>query len=147
MQNDLPALTEDISVDELRHTLVRLLEITINKLTWHPEEHAKIWVSVKSISKQLEVLMEHNIIDDANDLDDLYWTLIHRFCYFLDLAHADLPVKFLEAIKDDVSTQQFLLIELEEQEPLITSKRDHLLHVVRSGIARKKAYDKGIVVA
>jgi len=147
LQHDLPALSDDVGPDELRHTLVRFLEISINKLIWHPEEHTKIWASVKGISNQLEALMEHNIIDDANDLDDLYWTLIHRFCYFLDLAHADLPIKFLETIKEDIATQQLLLIELEEQEPLITSKRDHLLQAVRAGIARKQAIDKGIVVA
>lgn len=147
LQHDLPTMSDDISQEELRHTLVRFFEIGINKLIWHPEEHDKIWASVKSISRQLEALMEHNIIDDSNDLDDLFWTLIHRFCYFLDLAHESLPVKFFETIKNDIATEQLLLVELEEQEALITSKRDHLLHVVRGGLARKQGVAQGLILS
>ena len=147
LQHDLPMLSDDISTEELRHTIVRFLEIGINKLIWHPKEHDKIWTSVKTISHQLEALMEHNIIDDANELDDLFWTLIHRFCFFLDVAHDLLPVKFFEAIKNDITTEQLLLVELEEQEALITSKRDHLLHVIRRNLARKQAVNKGLLVS
>lgn len=147
LQHDLPSLSDDISAEELRHTVVRFLEVGINKLIWHPEEHDKIWTNVKTISKQLEVLMEHNIIDDANDLDDLFWNLIHRFCYFIDIAHESLPIKFFETIKNDIAHEQLLLIELEEQESLITSKRDHLLHIIRSNIAHKQAVDKGLLIS
>ena len=66
--------------------LVDFLEIAMAKLIWSPEEHEKIWENVKAISRQLEVLIQHNILNDANDLDDLYWTLIHRFCFFLEIA-------------------------------------------------------------
>lgn len=147
LQHDLPMLSDDISTEELRNTLVRFLEIGINKLVWHPEEHDKIWASVKSISRQLEALMENNIIDDANDLDDLFWTLIHRFSYFLDLAHDSLPAKFFEMVKNDIATEQLLLVELEEQEALITSKRDHLLQIVRGGLARKQGVAKGLILS
>jgi hypothetical protein len=147
LQHDLPALSDDISTDELRNTLVRFLEIGINKLVWHPEEYGKIWSNVKTISRQLEALMENNIIDDANDLDDLYWTLIHRLTYFIDLAHDTLPAQFFETIKTDINSEQLLLVELEEQEALITSKRDHLLHIVRTSLARKQGVAKGLIVS
>ena len=147
LQHDLPMLSDDISTEELRNTLVRFLEIGINKLVWHPEEHDKIWGSVKAISRQLEALMENNIIDDANDLDDLYWTLIHRFSYFIDIAHESLPAKFFETIKTDIASEQLLLVELEEQEALITSKRDHLLHIVRGSLARKQGAAKGLILS
>lgn len=147
LQHDLPSLSDDITPEELRHTVVRFLEVGINKLIWHPEEHDKIWANIKSISHQLEALMENNIIDDANDLDDLFWTLIHRFSYFIDIAHESLPIKFFEAIKNDIATEQLLLVELEEQEALITSKRDHLLQVIRGSMARKHAVDKGLLIS
>ena len=147
LQHELPALSDDISAQELRHTTVRFLEVGLNKLVWHPEEYDKIWTNVKTISRQLEALMEHAIIDDANDLDDLFWTLIHRFCYFLDLSHHALPTKFFEAIKNDIATDQLLLVELEEQEALITSKRDHVLHAVRTGLARKQGVAQGLILS
>jgi hypothetical protein len=147
LQHDLPQLSDDISAEELRNAVVRFLEIGLNKLVWHPEEHDKIWTNVKTIAAQLELLMEHNIIDDANDLDDLFWTLIHRFCYFIDLAHDALPSKFFETVKNDLATQQLLLVELDEQEAIITSKRDHLLHVFNAGLAKKRAFGQGIVVS
>lgn len=147
LQHDLPMLGDDITPDELRNTVVRFLEVGINKLVWHPEEHDKIWGNVKAISRQLEALMENNIIDDANDLDDLYWTLIHRLSYFIDIAHESLPAKFFETIKTDIASEQLLLVELEEQEALITSKRDHLMHIVRGNLARKQGMAKGLILS
>jgi len=146
IENDLPIIHEDISCDELRQAIVRFLEIALGKLIWNPEEHEKIWESVKTISKQLESLMECNIINDANDLDDLYWSLIHRFCFFLEIASPELPVEFYEKMKNDLATQQLLLLELEEQEELIETKGNYLMQAILQGQAKKQAAEMGIVL-
>ncbi len=146
IENDLPIIHEDISCDELRQTLVRFLEISLGKLIWNPSEHEKIWDNFKTISRQFEQLMEHNIINDANDIDDLYWSLIHRFCFFLEVAAPELPVEFYEAIKNDLATQQLLLLELEEQEELIETKGNYLMQAILQGQAKKQAADMGIIL-
>jgi len=137
---------EDISIDELRQTIIRFLEGSTAKLVWSPDEHSKIWESVKTISKQFETLVEHNIISDQNDLDDLFWSLIHRFSYFLQLASPELPVEFYETVKSDLASEQLLLLELEEQEELIESKRDCLTQAIFEGQARRQAIDMGVIV-
>jgi len=147
LQQDLPDTQEDISTDDLRQTLIRFLEISLNKLIWHPDEHEKIWENVKIISHQLKTLMEHNILNDTNDIDDLYWSLIHRFCYFLQIAGPQLSVEFYETIKNDLANQQLLLLELEEQEELIETKRDCLTLAILEGQARKQAIDMGVIVS
>lgn len=147
LHQDVPNLQEvDISADELRQTIIRFLECSVSKLIWSPDEYGKIWQNVKKISKQFELLVEYNVITDQNDLDDLYWSLIHRFCYFLQLASPELPVEFYEEIKNDLASAEMLLLELEEQEELIESKRDCLTQAIFEGQARKQAIDMGIIV-
>lgn len=144
---DVPSLqNEDISADELRKTIIRFLECSVAKLIWSPDEHGKVWQNVKTIAKHFETLVEYNIITDSNDLDDLYWSLIHRFCYFLQLASPELPVEFYEEIKNDLASTELLLLELEEQEELIETKRDCLTQAIFEGQARKQAIDMGVIV-
>ncbi len=137
---------EEVSIEQLRQTTIRFLDTGLNKLVWSPENKEKVWESVKTISQNLSTLMEHNIIDDVNDLDDLFWTLVHRFCFFIELTSTELPVAFYEKIKKDIASQQLLLFELEEQESFIESKTDCLMRTVLTYEAKKRAHDKGIII-
>ena len=49
-------------------------------------------------------------------------------------------------MKNDIATQQLLLLELEEQEELIGTKRNHLTQVIMEGQAKKEAAAAGIIV-
>lgn len=146
LQHEASMIHDDVSIDQLRQSMVRFLEIGLNKLVWNIGEHEKIWDSVKSISKNLEKLMECNVIDDANDLDDLYWSLIHRFCYFIDMTGPDLPFDFYEKIKTEVSAQQLLMLDLEEQEASLESKSEKLMGALVMAQAKKQATERGIIV-
>jgi hypothetical protein len=145
LQKESELITEDISVEQLRQSIVRFLELCITKLVWSPEDHEAIWDSVKKISRQCEVLIDRNIISDSSDLDDLYWSLIHRFCFFVDITGSDLPIEFYEKIRNDIASQQLLLLELEEQEKSIEPKMAHLKRALFNGEAKKRALDNGIV--
>lgn len=147
MQSDLSVLNENVSTTELRQAIIRFLEVTMGKLIWSPEEHKVIWASVKKISQQLEVLMDNNILDDTNDLDDLYWTLVHRFCYFLDITGPSLPTEFYEQVKNDIASQELLMLEIEEQEPLIESKTKCLMRALFDNQVKAVAAKRGIIVA
>ena len=126
--------------------LFRFLDIALSKLIWNAQEPEQIWDSFKTITKNLENLMEHHIINDLDDLDDLLWTLIHRFCYFLDIVRPELPSAFYEQIKDDLTNQQLALLTIEEQEPLIEPKNSYLLQAVIEGQARKQGAEKGLLL-
>lgn len=120
-------IEEHVTVAQLRQVIMRFLEGTLNKLIWSPEDHQEIWKSILTISHQLHKLGEYNILDDTDDLDDLTWSLVYRFGFFLELTGQDLPVEFYTRVKQDIIDQPFLLLELEEQEKFITPKAEYLM--------------------
>jgi len=137
---------EYVDIEQLRNTTLRFLEIGINKLVWSPQDNYKTWESVKTIANQLVQLMEHNIIVDADDLDDLFWSLIHRYCDFLDLTSAHLTTDFFKKVKRDIAENPSILLELEEQEQFVRKKSDHLKHALLTAEAKNRAYERGIFV-
>ncbi len=137
---------QELDTERLRITIKRFLELNISKLVWSPEEHDEIWDNVKSISRYLEVLMEKEIIVDLNDLDDMYWTLIHRFNYFLDITSTELPISFYQKIKKDIYQDSSLkMLKLEEQDICIQSKKEVFIASLLQAEARRRAFDIGVI--
>lgn len=137
--------TIETTNQELRKTLLVFLEMNISKLVWSPEDGKDTWESVKTIAHNITRLIEHNVIDDPDDLNDLFITLIERYCFFLDITSADLSLDFYQTVKKDISSQSLLLLELEEQEDYITSKSEILLHSLTKAEAGARAYKQGIL--
>ncbi|MGB8367116.1 MAG: hypothetical protein WCD44_02045, partial [Candidatus Babeliales bacterium] len=138
---------EEMNVEQLRQSIIRFLEISLNKLVWSSEEEEKTWQSVKNISRQLATLMDTNVLVDINDLDDLFWTLIYRYCYFLELSGGNLSVEFYEKVKNDIAGQELLFLELEEEDNFFESKTSYLTRSLLQAEAKSRAYRKGIVVS
>ena len=136
---------EEMQTERIRYSMLRFLEIGLRKLIWSYEEPEDIWDNVKTITRQLGMLVENNILEDLNDLDDLYWTLVHRFNFFLDLNAAHLPVTFFENIKNDISANQLLLLDLEEQDICMQTKAECLHYSLLQAEAKSRAYAKGIM--
>lgn len=136
---------EEATIDQLRQTVIRFLEVGLSKLVWSPEDHNQIWTSVKRMSQQINKLMDHYVVDDEDDVNDLFWTLIHRFCFFLDITGSVLPAEFYENIKQDIAAQQLELLELEEQEHWLETKSTCLQRALLTGEARSRAYQHGIL--
>ncbi|HZW61494.1 MAG TPA: hypothetical protein VFF04_04690 [Candidatus Babeliales bacterium] len=120
----------EITVEELRKSILIFIEVGLNKLIWSPEDQLDTWRAVKSISEQLAALMECNIIADPDDLNGLFVSLLERYCLFIDIAGDDLSNSFYEEVKSDIASTSLLLLELEEQEQLIESKRERLLQAI-----------------
>ncbi len=137
---------EEMSIEQLRQSIIRFLEIGLSKLVWSPEDEGKTWESVKTVSHQLATLVDNNILVDVNDLDDLFWTLVYRYCYFLDITGLNLPIEFYEKVKSDIAGQQLLFLELEEQDSLLESKTSYLTRSLLQAEVKCRAYKKGIVV-
>ncbi len=138
---------DEISIEQLQHTVVRFLEVALNKLIWSPQDNEQTWESVKSIARRLETMLDNHIITDADDLDDLYWTLIHRYSYFLKIAGNQMPANVFDRIKEDMTNQELSLLSLEEQEEHMITKAQHLTHMIRQLEARRLAQEEGIVTA
>jgi len=144
-QEIVQAAQEEINIEQLRQSFMRFLEVCMNKLIWNAFDNEKTWDSVKIISNKLAALLERNILEDVNELDDLYWSLIHRYCFFLDIIGPELSADFYENVKNDIATQQLLLLELEEQDSFIETKAHVLKRAVFTSEAKNKAYAQGIL--
>ena len=135
------ATTQEVNMELLRQMLIRFLEVGLSKLVWSPKDADKSWKSVKTISHQLASLMEYNIIGDLNDLDELYWSLLHRYRYFIELHSTDISLSFYQKLKSEITSKKLMLLELEEQETFIESKASCLLHTVLTQEAKKRMHD------
>jgi hypothetical protein len=81
-------------------------------------------------------LAQYRIIDHMDDLDDLLWTLVHRFIFYIDLVGAELPVEFYERIEQDLVNRSVFFLEAKEQDDGITSKKQALIEALLKGKAR-----------
>ena len=135
------AAQEEIEILKLRCSLKLFLELHISKLIWASEDDIECWEQVKKIAYLLTSLVENNILDDLNDLDDLYWSLIHRFGHFFGYAYKNCSINLFDAIKKDIAHGSLLLLDLEEHDTCIEKRSECLLHIVMHAEAKKRAYD------
>lgn len=143
--NNRYQIVEEVTAEDLRKSVLIFLEVALNKLVWSPDEQVETWNLCKKIADQLALLMESNIICDPDDLNDLFITLIERYCYFLDVTNNDLPTPFFEKLKQSVATESLVFLEMEEQEQGIETKSERLMRAVLEGEARARARESGII--
>jgi len=117
---------EEIVQEQLRQGIIRLCEIALSKLIWDPAQQEETWLITKKISEQLATLLEHNILDDTNDLDDLHWTLLNRYCYFIELTATDMPETFYKTIRHDIRSNNLVLFALKEQDYMVEPKLSYM---------------------
>lgn len=134
------ATAQEVTTEQLRQMVIRFLEVGLSKLIWNPRDQIKTWESVKSISHHLAILMQYNIVDDLNDVDELFWTLVHRYRYFLELHNTAMPLSFYAKLKRDMRTEKLMLFEMEEQEPFLQSKSSCLMQTVLAQEAKKRSH-------
>lgn len=123
---------EEVVQEQLRQGIIRFCEIGLSKLVWDPAAHEETWNITKKIGEQLVAFLEHNIFDDINDLDDLHWTLLNRYCYFLELTPADMPSSFYQKVRNDLRTNadNIVLFALKEQDEFIEPKFSYMQRTV-----------------
>jgi hypothetical protein len=142
---ELMGSVQEVQKEQLRQALVRFLELCTGKLIWSPEEPADVWQSVKKTCSHLARFTHDGILQDADYVDDLFWSMTHRLCFFIDLCNTSLPASFYHAVQQDLFKKNVLLCKLDEQEKVITSKSDLLMQALVAGEAKTKAYEHGIV--
>ncbi|KKP24314.1 MAG: hypothetical protein SZ59_C0002G0160 [candidate division TM6 bacterium GW2011_GWF2_28_16] len=132
--------------ERLRSLIIKFLEITLSKLIWDYKNYQPIWGSVCSISNYIERLVEFRIIDHRDDLDDLLWSLVHRFSFFLNLAGSQLPAQFYEEVENDISSGTVFFLELEEQDQAIKTKKEVFLQTLLDAKTKSLAFERlGII--
>lgn len=141
----IKAAQQEFELQQLRHTIMMFLEIHLNKLIWAPEDQEETWELVKTMAENLAIFVERDILDDNVYLDDLYWTLIHRYCNFLDLTHEYLDNSLFNSIKQDILTKDTLLFELEEQDECLEKRVDCVRTAVMHAEAKKQAHEYGLM--
>ena len=119
---------EELVQEQLRQGIIRFCEIALSKLVWDPTAHEETWRITKKLGEQLASFLEYNILDDVNDLDDLHWTLLSRYCYFLELTTTDMPESFYQAVRNDLSAnaEDIVLFALKEQDYIVEPKISYM---------------------
>jgi hypothetical protein len=102
---------------------------------------------VKKTCSHLARFTHDGILQDTDYVDDLFWSLTHRLCFFIDLCNTSLPASFYKTVQQDLVKKNVLLCKLDEQEKVITSKSDLLMQSLVAGEARTRAYERGIVTS
>ncbi len=133
--------SEDIYKRErLRSLIIKFIELTISKLIWNHKNYSNIWSSLLNISNNLLKLAEYKIIDHMDDLDDLLWSLVHRFIFFLDLVATQLPSEFFEEAENYILNGTVFFLELEEQDKGIKTKKEFFLQALIDAKTRSLAF-------
>lgn len=127
---------EDIDFMSMQNTMVRFLEIAISKIIWSPYDQEKTWDSFKQISKLCVGLLENNIISDLDALDDLLWSLVHRYSYFVDLTSSLLTPAFYEKVLRDLNDGKLIISVVEEQDELLKTKQMFLKEKILNAQAK-----------
>jgi hypothetical protein len=130
---------EEIAIQTFRKNFIKFIDLAISKLAWKKTDTPQAWDVTKTIALQLIDLVNINAIDERTDLNDLYWSLIHRFCHFVDIQNGELPLNFYEAIKKEINSYDLLLIDLPEDDTFLENKRSYLLRTLMTFEARLRA--------
>lgn len=135
------------SLVRLRQVTLRFFELTLNKTMWNMLEPDSIWASFVQIAEGIQGLAEKQLIDHMDDLDDLFWTLTHRFGYFVELAGAELPLSFYDKVEESLINRDVRFLEMNEQDDGITSKKQLLIEKLLKGKTLSIASQHGIIAA
>jgi len=145
-KQQIETVQQQSSVSEVRERLrsitIRLFELILGKLVWNPNDADAIWKSFNNIANGLQLLGNYGIVNHMDDLDDLLWSLTHRFRFFLELAGDGLPVKFYHGVEHDLGNKAVFFLEFKEQDDQITSKKEFLLDALLQAKARSIAFEK-----
>ncbi len=120
--------------ERLGSIVLRFLEVAVGKVFWDANDYPCIWDSVMTSANGLYQLSK--ILVHMDDLDDLLWSLVRRFVWFLDFSSGQIPVSFYENIEQEIQDGAAFFLELGEQDEGIVSKKSVLLDALRKAKER-----------
>ncbi len=138
-------LEEKELTERLRQTIIKFFESAISKTLWDDSAPESIWPSVLLMANGIENLAEKGIINHSDDMDDLLWSLVSRFVFFLEIRGSTLPPEFYENIESDIENKIVFFLEREEMDEGIKTKKEILVEALANAKAKAIAYQKGII--
>ncbi len=123
---------QHVDVEQIRKDILRFLETCIGKLVWAPQDGYEAWIAINELATQSEQFLDKKLLSDVDAFDDICWSLIHRFCYFIDISAEDISQETFIQIINDIHNEKLILFEIEEQENIMTSKKDYLLKKIKN---------------
>ena len=134
------------AVTRLRSLTLRFFDVLIAKIMWIPEAQEACWDSFITIGEELKNLGAEGVIDHMDDLDDLWWTLTHRFSFFVDFMGYSLSRAFYEKAETDLANKTVHFLETPEQDEGITTKKEFIINALIQGKAKAIAFEKGFMI-
>jgi hypothetical protein len=123
-----------------RTMIIKFYEVLISKVLWAPQDGVAIWQSFIVIANHIQELAQYGIITHMDDLDDLFWSLIHRFCFCLDIIGSIIPLDFYTKVEESLAAEAVLFLEYPEQDPDIITKKDTLINALLQAKTKAVAY-------
>jgi hypothetical protein len=137
--------TNMITPERVRATCMRFLSCTTDKIIWSPSDQIETWRSFKKIGDSFHELHVKKVIPDELDVNELYWSLIERYCYFLKLAGTRLSLDTCKSIKQDLFGRSIPWLLQKEQESILETKMERLTVAVLETEAKIHAHSQGII--
>ncbi len=134
---------KDITIRELQHAIHHFMARGITNLIWSPTDHYDTWMIARTLARLLETCAERYMID-TDMLDDLLWTLLKRYTYFISLA--DFDQSFFERVQYDLATEKEALWLLQEREAYITTKLEYLQSVLMEAEIAARMRASGLII-
>ena len=140
-------IEQEQAVTNLRHSLSILLQTMANKLVWDIT-NPMLWQQVKRLADQLSSLEKGHMLD-RTQLNSIYWSLILRMCYLIELQASVVPLDVYQEMLSDIADSDHPLLRLADAEPNITTKAEKLRQAVldSGGLARAQARTEYGIIA
>lgn len=135
---------QDHNPQELRKNLMMFLEVSLGKVIWSPYEGKQTWQLFKQMANHLAACHDSFCIT-MNDLNDLYSSLLERYCFFLDVAAIDLSDDFYHAVTTDKSKDKLALFAQGTKEQYLESNLKRFDRALSCAHTRARAYERGLV--
>lgn len=122
---------QHVEIEQLKKDILKFIEFCANKLVWSSKDDLQVWYICNKLAYEAQQCLEKGVLTEQDALDDVAWSLIHRFCYFVELAAPTLSREFYESVLSDLRSKPLILTAVEEQEDLITPKREYLANKIQ----------------
>lgn len=124
--------SQHVEVEQLKKDALRFIELCANKLVWSSKDDLQVWYVCNKLADEARQCLDKEVLGNKDAFDDVCWSLVHRFCYFLELSAPTLSRDFYDQVLDDLNSKPLVLTAVDEQEDLILPKRSHLVTKVQA---------------